>query len=276
MEETTIENPTENKINERNFKELNLFTTSDYFENEFKFDHRVNGIEKRNTFLNLVQTQLKVIWVENCEIVKEDLDALVFEIGMQVNEENAYKARAIIGRWLAKTDFKDLYQMLMGIVKLSYVLPIDDFHSFVRDLHYGSEEEPYDMQLPVVLALCWCMIIESGVAAAKSEEDKQQHMPSTLAQCIFIEKTYFYAEIAAKINDMCLRNARCAVRTMFNFFIENIGRYKGMAPHQSECAYLTCTKRAFVKLGGDPLDFVYRSLDNSDWNLFSFIADKNV
>ncbi len=264
----------------RNWKELGLFTNSAAYESTIaKNEYDIHSAGHR-AFIDKCFEQIKQTF-EDANITKEDLDALCFEIGMEITEENSHKARAVIGRWLTKIAFTDLYAMVQGIIRLSC---FDgerfkdgmSFESFViNGLHLGTYESPYNIQMPMILIFGWCMLIETGVAAARGEQEKKVLMPTTLDRCIFIEQL---GRCAKNYDNKEKYRTKLALDSLFNFFINNIMRIGAKQPHPSEAAYLTCTKRALINAGGDPFDHVYRCLDNdkADWNLFSFIVEENV
>lgn len=267
------------KLINREWKELSLFTNSMYYEKTISKKSLSIPAEQEEKFkfINTCMNQIAISF-KDADITKEDLDALCFEIGMDITEENAHKARAVIGRWLTKIEFTDLYALMEGIIKFGCLSDTTfqygrTFTQFVtNELHLGSNEAPYNLVLPACLVIGWCMIIESGVAATHGEKENKTVMPSTMERCIFIELLGH--------NVFLFRKERLveALGTLFNFFINNINRIGNNQPHPSEAAYLTCSKRALVAAGGDPYDFIYRATDNNNqnWNLFSFIVEDNV
>lgn len=264
----------------RNWKELGLFTKSAAYEATIAKSDFDIGSDEHKAFINKCFEQIETSF-KDADITKEDLDALCFEIGMEITEENAHKARAIIGRWLTKVAFTDLYALVQGIIRMTCFSKDrfrdkQTFEDFViNNLHLGTYESPYNIQTPMILVFGWCMIIETGVAASRGEKEKKILMPTTLERCIFIEqlgrcaKNYGYEE---------KYRTKVALDALFNFFINNVMRIGMKQPHPSEAAYLTCTKRSLLNAGGDPFDHVYRCLDNdsANWNLFSFIVEDNV
>ena len=254
---------------------VNIFVYSDLYENiEAAVEWCCNNIPHFTEYTSQTSAIHKPIVVELVEIgkklqiVKEDITAIFTEIGATVDEETAHKIRAIMGRWVGNASYDDLVGFLLGYLKLASTENMAFYADDVtKKLGLMSDEETENLIVPCSICLMWCMLIETGVAAEKGMKDNTTYMPSTLKTVIAIDKIS-----RSKYHD------KTNTSTIFGVFMDvvlnNIARYEGKRPHESEITYAIVIKNALKRIGTDPANYVYRALDGKeDWSMFAFLTE---
>ena len=202
------------------------------------------------------------------DITKADIQAIFTEIGANVNEETAHKTRALFGRWVQNDSYDHVLGFLLGYLRLA-VQHSAGIRIVSQNLNLLEEDGQENLVVPCAIALAWCLLIETGVAADKGLRDNTTYMPGTLDVVISLDKL---SRITKQHNTKNLENI---FRTLMDVFVNNYIRYGGKRPHESEITYTVVTKNACKRVGIDPCDFVYRALDNDreDWALFAFLTE---
>ena len=230
-------------------KNLNLFVNSHYNELSEDIIQEIIGIGKK------------------MEIVQADVTAIFTEIGANVTEENGHKMRAILGRWVKNSDYKNVLLFLLGCIKLNVLY----FNGFPYRKSKITSELGLETDLTVMcaVAFAWCMLIETGIAAEKGLRDNTTYMPETLEPMIFVDHL---SRIKENVNEEeRFRFFKC----LMEIFIDNIMRYEeNKQPHESDNAYLAIAKEGYKRIGHDPADFAYRCLDHNkqNWNMFFYLT----
>lgn len=273
-EKNTVEKPKQEEFASK-YPAVSIFVYSDLYENtEAAIEWCCNNIPHFTEYTlpsSAIYTPIVDGLVEigkKLQIVKEDITAIFTEIGANVNEETAHKIRAIMGRWVNNASYDDLIGFLLGYLKLASTedaaFNADDV---AKKLELMTDGETENLIVPCAICLIWCMLIETGVAAEKGTKDNTVYMPATLKTVIAIDKI-----------SRSRRHDKTNTSTIFGVFMDvilnNIARYEGKRPHESEITYAIVIKNALKRIGIDPANYAYRALDGKeDWSMFAFLTD---
>lgn len=265
----------------------------------FNFNTAISNSDKNVE--NVIEESMNEICriAEKSDWKSADVKAIISEVGYNICEEAALKARAIIGRMIRNCSFGEFYLMVSGIIKLNCYLWQGNLTA-LKERIFKKEatstlglDEAFISTIPdlapaCILLLAWAMLIEVGTCKEIEEETKKYAFPSTLSQCIFlnnlVHQNKWFLVDERPSNLRTFEDHRHVVKEtlgMFlDFFIQNINRAelfvdgKNLSPHQSEVSYLTTVKLAYQKIGGDPNNYIYHCLDHDrqNWSLFSYLT----
>lgn len=208
------------------------------------------------------------------DIQKVDITAIFTEVGANVDEENGAKMRALVGRWVNNSHYEDVIGFLLGYLKLA-IYSKTNANYVAKELGLLEEDASENLIIPFAICVIWCLLIETNIAVEKGMRENANYMPETLKQVIAIDKLSRITEKHWEASDDAVP-IRTIFRTFMDILINNHNRYAGKVPHQSEITYMIVAKNGYKRVGGDPTDFVYRTLDVAnfeDWGLFTFLTD---
>jgi len=256
---------------------LQQFVDTKNIENLFPTTQDITSESFKQMKQDLIQAL--VFLGHKMQICRKDFMDSNIEIGVKIDEETSYKARAILGRLIQNSSWDDTLLFLKSAIKLSCFLTVEETAE-LNALLYKTDVKTVNalnLALPCSILFTWILIIETGICAQTEVKEKRQCMPPTLNQLIFLENlsrvqiAIYNQEVTLAFS---LETLSLSLKTVFNILINNAVRYRDKQPHNSDVIYLTVAKNAYERSGGDSSDFLSLCIDDEyqNWSLFQFLS----
>lgn len=207
---------------------------------------------------------------KNATIAVTDFSALLSEVGIEVAEDdNAYKARAIVGRWVTKAGSMEEVAATLELTMAILCAGDLDWSRKCSEMIYekclGAPKDTPNISIACAIAYFWLYTCTVG-ASIKDSGPENPKMPShIMGQCIFLERLKSVG---------CNNEAMTIINTLSSLCINDLIRYNTNMPHPASMMFYDL---CFGLLAGRPVYIKNKILDRLSktdaWNALSFFLN---